>query len=195
MTARSGVQRAAVLVTMLMLLSVPIAASANADVEGFTDAESTGELEETILPIESTVLDIVTTIEDMSAGTRTTEAPEETVIELDADVFFEFDEYELLPDAEAVLEDVADQIAAAEVADVHIGGHTDSVGEDAYNQELSENRAASVEAFLSELVDVEFITEGFGPHEPVAPNETEDGEDFLEGREQNRRVEIRYPAG
>ncbi len=139
-----------------------------------------------ILPIESTIV-------SLEAGTATTTSVEEVRITLEADVFFAFDEADLLPEAEELLADVVDRIADAGVTELSIGGHTDSVGTDAYNQDLSERRAEAVEAFLADRLDgVSFTTEGFAAREPVAPNETEDGDDHPEGRAQNRRVELRY---
>ena len=66
-----------------------------------------------------------------------------------------------------------------------IGAHTDSVGSDAYNQKLSERRAAStVEALKALKVDPSKITAvGYGESKPVATNAT------AEGKAQNRRVE------
>jgi outer membrane protein OmpA-like peptidoglycan-associated protein len=65
-------------------------------------------------------------------------------------------------------------------------GHTDNVGADAYNQTLSEQRAASVGRYLvSQGVDpVRIETQGFGKTKPIADNKTE------VGRQQNRRVEL-----
>ncbi|MDO4232665.1 MAG: OmpA family protein, partial [Lautropia sp.] len=65
-------------------------------------------------------------------------------------------------------------------------GHTDSVGNDAYNQRLSVRRAEAVKAYLvSKGVDpARVYTEGKGETQPVADNKTRDG------RAQNRRVEI-----
>jgi outer membrane protein OmpA-like peptidoglycan-associated protein len=67
-----------------------------------------------------------------------------------------------------------------------IKGHTDSQGDDRYNQKLSEERADTVRNFLvSEGVQPARITAiGFGSKMPVATNST------AEGRQQNRRVEI-----
>ena len=66
-----------------------------------------------------------------------------------------------------------------------IGAHTDSVGSDAYNQKLSERRAAStVEALKALKVDASKIKAvGYGETKPVATNAT------VEGKAQNRRVE------
>jgi outer membrane protein OmpA-like peptidoglycan-associated protein len=70
---------------------------------------------------------------------------------------------------------------------IEITGHTDSTGSDAHNQQLSEERAQSVAAyFRSQQVKPErLITEGFGERFPIARNDTADG------RQQNRRVELR----
>ena len=70
---------------------------------------------------------------------------------------------------------------------VEIGGHTDSLGSNAYNQKLSQRRAESVKTYLSERgVDANRMeVKGYGEAEPVAPNDT------AEGRELNRRVELK----
>lgn len=67
-----------------------------------------------------------------------------------------------------------------------ITGHTDSQGTDAYNQDLSERRAASVRAFMvTHGCDAaKLSTDGYGESKPIADNDTK------EGRAKNRRVEI-----
>ncbi|HQP30258.1 MAG TPA: OmpA family protein [Deltaproteobacteria bacterium] len=67
-----------------------------------------------------------------------------------------------------------------------IYGHTDSVGDDASNQALSERRAAAVGQYLvSQGVDsMRIATQGFGETKPIASNDTE------AGKQQNRRVEL-----
>jgi outer membrane protein OmpA-like peptidoglycan-associated protein len=70
---------------------------------------------------------------------------------------------------------------------IAIEGHTDSDGEDADNQDLSERRAAAVKSFLVQELDVDadrLQTAGFGETRPVADNTTP------EGKQQNRRVEL-----
>ncbi|MBN9072409.1 MAG: OmpA family protein [Rhizobiales bacterium] len=69
---------------------------------------------------------------------------------------------------------------------VDVYGHTDSTGDDRYNQDLSERRAMSVANYLyGQGVDGRrFYVKGFGEEEPIASNAT------AEGRAQNRRVEI-----
>ncbi len=73
------------------------------------------------------------------------------------------------------------------VPTILIAGHTDSVGKDAYNQRLSEQRAESVRRYLIEHFDIDgqkLVSRGYGETQPRATNETE------EGRQRNRRVEV-----
>ena len=74
---------------------------------------------------------------------------------------------------------------------ISIGGHTDSMGDDAYNQRLSEARAATVKNYLSEQqVEADRMTAtGFGETSPVATNAT------AEGRAQNRRITFTVTQG
>lgn len=118
-------------------------------------------------------------------------APEEQVFTASADVFFAFDSADLSERARQELARIAEQIQAAGLTSVRIVGHTDAVGDDAYNLDLSSRRAEAVRAFLAEqLPDASFTAEGVGEAQPVAP-ETIDGQDNPEGRAANRRVEIR----
>ncbi|WP_116246491.1 OmpA family protein [Nocardiopsis sp. FIRDI 009] len=119
---------------------------------------------------------------------------DEAVVALRADVLFDLDEAELTGAARATLNEVAEETRAQ--ADpsrppISIVGHTDGQGGDAYNQDLSERRAASVRAFLAEELgaDYEYETEGRGATEPLVE---EGGEDIEEDRAANRRVEISY---
>lgn len=70
---------------------------------------------------------------------------------------------------------------------VEINAHTDNLGSDQFNQQLSEKRATSVVEYLVQkgLDGGKLISQGFGEAQPVADNNTE------EGRAQNRRVEFR----
>ena len=114
----------------------------------------------------------------------------DTVVSLDTDVLFEFAEAELGESAqEAVAEAVADVPDGAKVTVV---GHTDSVGSDAANLKLSKERAQAVaDVIEDEQDDLELDVSGKGEKDPVADND-KGGEDNPEGREKNRRVEIRY---
>jgi outer membrane protein OmpA-like peptidoglycan-associated protein len=102
------------------------------------------------------------------------------------DVLFDTGKATLKPGAYATVDRLATVLKEDQQRKVLIEGHTDSVGSDEYNQELSERRAATVQAALFERgVDASQIsTVGKGETTPVASN------DSLVGRQQNRRVEL-----
>lgn len=102
------------------------------------------------------------------------------------DVNFEFDSAVLTMGAEGILDDVAEKLRANENVRVRIEGHTDAVGSDSYNQDLSQRRADSVADYLaSQGVSTDRMrTIGYGESQPVASNDTD------AGRAENRRVEL-----
>lgn len=154
--------------------------------------------EASVLSIEATVLDLVATVEHLDGDTVTysvEEAPEEVTIQLAADVLFDFDSAELSSAAQEYLGEVAALIGDQAQGEVDIAGHTDGVGDDTYNQALSEERAAAVAAYLAGdggLGGVAFAVTGHGETQPVAAEIDEDGADSPEGRQRNRRVAITY---
>jgi outer membrane protein OmpA-like peptidoglycan-associated protein len=118
----------------------------------------------------------------------------EIQIDLAADVLFDFDKDTLKAAAEATLQKAAGIIRDQTKGEVSITGHTDAKGDDAYNQRLSERRAASVKAWFAKngnLGNRSVTTQGLGEKQPVAPNNKPDGSDDPEGRQKNRRVEIK----
>lgn len=111
----------------------------------------------------------------------------EIVIEVPSNLLFEFDKSELKSDVIETLEQLSEELNMYEGANVWINGHTDSQGDEIYNQKLSEERAREVQSYLERKVNLETVsieTKGFGQTMPIASNDTE------EGREKNRRVEI-----
>jgi outer membrane protein OmpA-like peptidoglycan-associated protein len=105
-----------------------------------------------------------------------------------SDVLFDTGQATLKPGAREKLSKLAGILLAYPGAyRMEIDGHTDSVGGDDFNQRLSEQRAMSVQSYLtSQSISPDRITavRGFGKTMPVATNDT------AEGRQQNRRVEI-----
>src|ERR1700722_11721630 len=103
-----------------------------------------------------------------------------------SDVLFRSGSVELLPAARERLAKVSGIVLAYPSLHVSIEGHTDSVGSDEYNQDLSERRAQSVRDYFVRggIPEGDVDARGFGKAEPVASNET------AEGRQQNRRVEL-----
>ncbi|HEX6203728.1 MAG TPA: OmpA family protein, partial [Thermoanaerobaculia bacterium] len=132
---------------------------------------------------------IVATVEEVRRAMSELGAREsalEVRVELPADVLFDHDRAEIRPDAAAALGHLATLIRAHSGATCRLEGHTDSAGGDAYNQRLSERRAAAVERWLVEREGIEagrLAPRGWGEARPVASNDT------AEGRQRNRRVE------
>ena len=116
-------------------------------------------------------------------------APSYESLSLSANALFDFDSAVLKSEGKQALDAVGDKIQnkGASVVDVDVIGHTDSVGSDEYNQQLSLRRATSVKDYLvSKGVDPSIIdVSGKGESQPVADNGS------AEGRAQNRRVEVR----
>ena len=101
-------------------------------------------------------------------------------------IFFDFNKTDLLPASYAELNKVVQFMLEEDIKLIEISGHTDSEGSDAYNQKLSEGRAAAVVKYLaSQGIKPERLQAvGYGESRPVETNQTE------AGRAQNRRVEF-----
>ena len=103
-----------------------------------------------------------------------------------SDVLFDTASANLKPGAREKLARVAGVLLAYPGLNIAIEGHTDSVGSDDYNQDLSERRAESVRAYLVRqgIPQPTIDAMGFGETHPVVTNAT------AAGRQQNRRVEL-----
>lgn len=101
-------------------------------------------------------------------------------------VFFATGSYKLLPKSFKSLNEVADILKNDDLLKIQIDGHTDSQGDDAKNQTLSENRAKSVRSYLISkgVPEARTNSTGYGETKPVADNKT------AAGRAKNRRVEM-----
>ncbi len=101
-------------------------------------------------------------------------------------IFFEFGKFELLPESFPELNRLLKLMQEKPTLKIRIEGHTDNVGSDKANNELSQNRANSVSQYLIDRgVDANRIkVVGYGKSKPIADNRTE------EGRQINRRVEF-----
>ncbi|MGI8401606.1 MAG: OmpA family protein [Gemmatimonadaceae bacterium] len=101
-------------------------------------------------------------------------------------ILFPFNSTEILPDGRTNLQQLASSLEKYPNSDILIVGHTDSVGTDAYNNDLSQRRAVAAQSYLQSLgVPASRLqATGRGKSEPIQSNDTE------AGRAQNRRVEI-----
>jgi outer membrane protein OmpA-like peptidoglycan-associated protein len=103
-----------------------------------------------------------------------------------SDVLFDTGKYSLKPGAREKLAKISGIVLAYPSLALEVEGHTDSVGSDDFNLQLSDNRANSVRDFLvgQGIVRSAIGSHGYGESQPVATNDT------AVGRQQNRRVEL-----
>ena len=96
-----------------------------------------------------------------------------TLITLEDGVLFDFGKSEIRSDASQTLKKLADVLNNAKVPAAHIYGHTDSISDEAFNQQLSEARANAVSGELKkDGVTATMDATGYGESKPVAPTRT-----------------------
>lgn len=136
-------------------------------------------------------------VEALKSELGAVETDRGTLVSLPGDVTFDFDKASIKTDARATLGQLAELIGASASGVITIEGHTDSRGDDAYNQRLSLARAEAVKAYLAEqgVPADRMRTLGLGETRPVAENAEADGTDNEAGRQRNRRVEVILPQG
>ena len=119
-------------------------------------------------------------------GAKVERVGEGIEVTFDSGLLFDFDSDRIRPTAAANLNELARSLNKFGDSNLLIVGHTDSQGDDAYNQGLSDRRAASASAYLRTqgVPATRISTSGKGETEPVASNATDDG------RQKNRRVEV-----
>lgn len=138
-------------------------------------------------------VDMVTLKPILSAGSANNTPSEPEVVvenyELDKihvfeNVLFNFDEFQLLNSAKMDIQRIYDYLVANKSLRITVDGHTDNIGAESYNQELSDRRSSAVAQYLIELglSEDRISWKGHGGLSPIASNENE------EGRKQNRRV-------
>ncbi|MBS0545090.1 MAG: OmpA family protein [Proteobacteria bacterium] len=133
----------------------------------------------------------------VAAATPAAAAPKPTAdkIKLSADTLFDFDKAVLKPEGKAKLDDLAAKSKDIKLEVILAVGHTDRLGSDAYNQKLSERRAAAVKTYLvSKGVEANRVyTEGKGEKQPVTGtkcNTVKNRKALIECLQPDRRVEV-----
>ncbi|MBL1321606.1 MAG: OmpA family protein [Methylophaga sp.] len=107
-------------------------------------------------------------------------------IDVSSEISFDFGSADLKPAFMPTLQKVSEILVRYPKTVIHVVGHTDSVGSESYNRDLSRHRAQSVINYfvLQDISQSRLVTVGRGETEPRASNDTE------AGRQLNRRVEI-----
>jgi outer membrane protein OmpA-like peptidoglycan-associated protein len=124
---------------------------------------------------------------DLARIASVKQEPRGMVITLSGGVLFASAKYDLLPQAQAKLSEVADVLTKQDKdSKIVVQGYTDSQGNASFNQDLSQHRAEAVRTYLVShgIAEDRITAQGFGPGNPVADNASP------EGRANNRRVEI-----
>lgn len=125
-------------------------------------------------------------LQDRLPNARVERVGEGIQVTFDSGILFDVNSSTLRSAAQQNLRDLVASLEEYEGTDVLVVGHTDSTGEDAYNQSLSERRADAARTFLVNggLEAGRVTAMGRGESEPVTTNDT------AEGRQANRRVEV-----
>lgn len=113
-----------------------------------------------------------------------------TTATLGGEALFDSGSAELNASSEQAMAELVSELDKfQEITSIQVTGHSDSTGDDAFNQTLSEQRAEAVEAYIKAAYpNVEVTSSGMGESSPVATNST------AEGRALNRRVEVQITA-
>lgn len=125
-------------------------------------------------------------LQDKLPNARVVRIGEGIHITFDSGILFDVNASNLRTASQQNLRDLVASLEEYEGTDVLVVGHTDATGEAAYNQSLSERRAAAARTFLVEAgLEADRVTAiGRGEEEPIDTNDTE------AGRQENRRVEV-----
>lgn len=119
-------------------------------------------------------------------GAKVERVGEGIQITFDSGILFDINSYALKEQSKENIAKLAETLKKYDDTNILFAGHTDNTGSEEYNQQLSERRAKSVAEYAA-FLDVEakrMTIIGYGEMNPVSTNET------IEGRQQNRRVEI-----
>jgi outer membrane protein OmpA-like peptidoglycan-associated protein len=119
-------------------------------------------------------------------GVSVTRSGDNIILNMPGNVTFQTNSADINAGFYQVLNSVALVLKEFDKTVVDVAGHADSTGDEAKNMDLSQRRASSVSSYLAAqgVSSQRLITVGYGETRPIASNDT------VEGRQQNRRVEI-----
>lgn len=128
--------------------------------------------------------------EDLAKVAKVERIEEGIKITMSSGLLFGFDSYNLSAKNQEGLKKLAKTLEEYEDTEILVAGHTDSIGDEKYNERLSEKRADAVANFLSAngVKRSRLVIRGYGEDSPAQPNETKAGQDA------NRRVELAIVA-
>lgn len=111
-------------------------------------------------------------------------------VTMSSGLLFGFDSFDVSPKNQENLQKLATTLDEYDDTEILVAGHTDSVGDEAYNQNLSEKRANAVASYLvaNGIKRTRLVVKGYGEDAPAQTNETKAGQD------KNRRVELAIVA-
>lgn len=120
-------------------------------------------------------------------GVSVTRVGNDIILNMPGNITFDTDRAEIRPDFYDVLNSVVLVVQEYNKTIIEVMGHTDNTGTDAHNLDLSNRRAAAVASYLraQQVNPTRLLSQGFGEQYPIAGNDTP------EGRQANRRVELR----
>jgi len=108
-------------------------------------------------------------------------------------IYYEFNSAELTKSSQKTLDALVAIMEDNPEMQIELGAHTDDIGTDAYNQDLSEKRAKSCLSYLASkgIAESRMSSKGYGESVPIAPNKLKNGKDNPDGRAKNRRTEFK----
>ena len=120
-------------------------------------------------------------------GVSVTRVGNEIILNMPGNITFDVDQADIRSNFYPVLNSVVLVVKEYDKTIIEVTGYTDSTGSDAHNLQLSSRRASSVANYMTaqQVNPTRVLSQGFGEQHPAAPNDT------AEGRQQNRRVQIR----
>lgn len=107
-------------------------------------------------------------------------------------VLYDFNSATLREESKTVLNGIVKILKDNPKIKIELASHTDSIGSDAYNMKLSQDRAQSCVDYIIQngIEEARIFAKGYGKSKPVAPNSLPNGKDNPDGRQLNRRTEF-----